>query len=174
MGIGHAQWATPLGAAALAVAIVAGCSTDDADSESSNRGGGESSGQTSVNNAFIVPAYTLSCVLQVDAPAQLTFTAVNGSTTESETLSDISTPAASTVSIDASKAQLEIAPGTSIAAGQPVQNLEESTAPDEPFTVTLQGLEQGVEPGKSFPVTFAFEREGDITFNVAVEACPAT
>lgn len=139
---------------------------------SSNRGGGEQAGQTSVENVFIVPAYEVTCTLQVDAPAQLSFTAINGSATEAETLMSISTPAADSVDIDATAEALTIAPEASIAARQPVENVDEPTAPDQPFSVFLVGLDESVAPGKSVPVTFTFERAGDITLNVGVDPCP--
>ena len=34
------------------------------------------------------------------------------------------------------------------------------------------GLDDSAEPGTSIPVTFTFERAGDITLQVAVDACP--
>ncbi|MDV8003057.1 hypothetical protein [Rhodococcus sp. IEGM 1408] len=163
-----------LASAAMVLALGASgaCASDNEEMASSNRGGGEQDGQTSVENVFIVPAYMISCELQVDAPAQLSFTAINGSATEEETLSMISTPAASSVEIDAPPEALTIAPEASIAAGQPVENLDEPTAPDQPFSAFLVGLDDGVVPGTSVPVTFTFERAGDITLNVAVDACP--
>lgn len=160
-------------ATVLALGALAACGSDDANMSSTNRGGGEESGQTSVENVFIAPAYAVTCELQVDAPAQLSFTAINGSATEVETLSSISTPAADSVEINAPSEALRIAPEASIAAGQPVENLDEITAPDQPFSVFLVGLDESVTPGKSVPVTFTFDRAGDITLNVGVDACPS-
>lgn len=54
-----------------------------------------------------------------------------------------------------------------------MENLDEITAPDQPFSVFLVGLDEGVAPGKSVPVTFTFDRAGDITLNVGVDACPS-
>lgn len=156
----------------LALGVSTACGSDDPDPGSSNRGGGEGSGQTSVENVFIAPAYAIDCALQVDAPAQLSFTAINDSSTEEETLSKISTPAASRVEVDAPADALTIAPEASIAAGQPVENVEDADAPDQPFRVFMFGLDDSVEPGRSVPVTFTFERAGDITLPVAVDACP--
>lgn len=159
-------------AMALALGVSTACSSDDPEPDSTNRGGGETDGQTSVENVFIAPAYAIDCSLQVDAPAQLSFTAVNDSSTEAETLSEITSPAAERVEIDAPAGALEIAPESSIAAGQPVENVEDADAPDRPFRSFMFGLDDSAEPGKSIPVTFTFERAGDITLQVAVDACP--
>lgn len=156
----------------LALGLSTACGADDPDPGSSNRGGGQDSGQTSVENVFIAPAYAIDCTLQVDAPAQLSFTAVNDSSSEDETLSEVSTPAASRVEIVAPPQALTIAPGSSIAAGQPVENVEDVDAPDQPFRAFMFGLNDSAEPGKSIPVTFTFERAGDITLQVAVDGCP--
>lgn len=158
--------------AGLALTL-SGCGTDEPDKGSSNRGGDGQSGDTSVENAYIVPAYTLSCALQVDAPAQLSFTATNNNSVTDETLSQISTPAASSVEIKAPAGALTIAPGATIAAGQPAVNLDERAAANDQVSVSLLGLNADVVPGRSAPVAFTFERAGEIEFNVAVEACPA-
>jgi copper(I)-binding protein len=115
----------------------------------------------------------LSCALQVDAPAQLSFTATNEDSIGDETLSQISTPAASYVEIEAPAGALTIAPGATIAAGQPAVNLDEPPDVNEQIAVSLLGLSADVVPGKSVPVAFTFKRAGEIEFNVAVEACPA-
>lgn len=128
--------------------------------------------ETSVENASIIPAFDTSCALQIDAPAQLSFTATNNSSTTVETLLDISTPAASDVEITAPAQGLRMRPQTSISAGQPIQNTDEPTAPDQPFAVSLRGVKDPVQPGRSVPVEFQFERAGSLTVDVAVDACP--
>lgn len=157
-------------AAALAVAMT-GCSSDDPATSSSNRGGDEASGETTVENVFIAPAYTLACVLQVDAPAQLTFTATNQSSSETEVLTSISSPAAETITIQTANDNLDIAPESRIAVGQPVENIDNPDAPDEPVFAVMEGLTDAIQPGLSVPVTFTFERAGDLTLDVAVDAC---
>jgi copper(I)-binding protein len=161
-----------IAAAGLALTL-GGCGTDDPDKGSSNRGGDGQSGDTSVENAYIVPAYALSCALQVDAPAQLSFTVTNNNSVADETLSQISTPVASSVEIEAPAGALTIAPGATLAAGQPAVNPDEPAAVNDQVSVSLLGLTEGVVPGESVPVAFTFERAGEIEFNVAVEACPA-
>lgn len=161
------------GATAIVLSLgLNACGTDDPDESSSSRGGGKSSGETSVENVFIVPAYTENCAIQVDGPAELKFTATNNSSTETETLAGISTPIAETVEIDATEATRTIGPGETIAGGQPVENLDAPRAPDEPFPVMLIGLDESAAPGVSVPVSFTFQRAGEITLEVGIDACP--
>ncbi len=156
----------------LVLGLSTACGADDPETGSSSRGGGATSGETSVANVFIAPAYAIDCALQVDAPAQLSFTATNNSSTEEESLSEISSPAASRVEIAAPAQALTISPESSIAAGQPVENVQDADAPDQPFSVFMVDLDPGIEPGRSVPVTFTFERAGEITLPVAVDGCP--
>lgn len=129
---------------------------------------------TSVENTYIAPAYDSSCVLQIDAPAHLSFTAINNSSTTIETLRRISTEAAHGVSITAATRTFRIEPRTSIAAGQPIRDFAAPSAPDNTLTVDLRGLKDAVYPGASVPVTFHFDHAGPITLDVAVKACPHT
>jgi len=158
--------------AALSVALVGCGDNEDNDLDSSNRGGDGVAGETSIENAFIIPAYLGSCVLQVDAPAPLTFTVTNNNELETERLLDISTPAAETVTLTGPDGGLEIAPQARVAVCQPVENINQPDAPDQPYLAVLEGLTDDVEPGKSVPVTFTFARAGELTFNVGVDACP--
>ncbi|MFI8567935.1 hypothetical protein ACIGGF_15385 [Rhodococcus sp. NPDC078407] len=96
--------------------------------------------------------------------ATLEFTAVNEAETENDRLLDISSPAATSVTIDATPDQLVIEPATSIAAGQPVQNLDSGDdGTDERFTVTFELADGELAPGTSIPVTFEFERAGSVS-----------
>ncbi|PYE12732.1 uncharacterized protein DUF461 [Williamsia limnetica] len=149
---------------ALAIAL-SGCSENQSDNTAEPA-------DTSIDNAYIVPAFDQSCALQTNAPADLSFTATNNSSTITETLQRISTPAAADVTITAPDSVLAMEPQSSIAAGQPVENTNETAAPDEPFHVTLHGVKNTLQPGKSVPVAFQFERAGTLTINVAVDACP--
>lgn len=161
------------GVALPMVLMSAGCGDDDVARDSSNRGAGTTTESTSVENAFIVPEFARGqCAIQVGDSADLRFTVSNTRSTEAERLLAISTPAADTVRISPN-ATLEILPQTTIAAGQPVENLDNPDAPDEPFTVTLEGLKDGVTPGKAVGVTFEFEKFGPLQMQVSIEACPA-
>jgi hypothetical protein len=142
------------------------------DIDSSNRGSGTDTETTSVENAYIVPRFkATSCAIQVGDSAQLNFIATNNKSTESERLTGITTPAAETVRI-APTATLEIPPRSRIAAGQPVENLDEVNAPDRPFTVTLEDTNDLIQPGTSVEVAFQFDRFGELKLNVPIEACP--
>lgn len=154
----------------ILAAVTAGCALAACDDSESQPPAEHA--ETSVHNAYIVPAYDTSCVLQIDAPAQLSFTAANTSSTTTETLKKISTPAASAVTITAPIGALHMQPRSVIAAGQPIENTDQPAAPDAPFTATLRGLDTIVGPAQSIPVTFEFERAGTITVDVAVDACP--
>lgn len=171
MTVSFARLSSVTFVAALSVGL-AGCGDTVDDVASSNRGGDGVAGETSIENAFVIPAYSESCVLQVDAPAPLTFTIANNSDLEAETLLDISTPAADTVTLTGPEDGLEIAPQTRVAVGQPVENVDDPEAPDQPYLAILEGVTDDVQPGLNIPVTFTFERAGELNFDVGVDACP--
>ena len=149
----------------------AACAVDN-QTESSNRDVGTDSGNTRVENAFIVPKFAPgSCAIQVGDTAELKFTAVNNRHTDAERLIGISTPAANAVVI-APGPSIQIAPGTSIAVGQPIQQPTTPAPPQQPFTVTLQGTTDAVKPATSVNVTFRFDKSGNLDIQVPIEACP--
>lgn len=169
----HRPWRRQFIGMALAttVPMLAAC-LPEPDINSSNRGSGTDTETTSVENAYIVPQFKgTSCAIQVGDSAQLKFTATNNRSAEPERLTGITTPAAEIVRI-APTSTLEIPPRSSIAAGQPVENLGDVTAPDKPFTVTLEGTGDRIQPGIPVDVTFRFEKFGELTLNVPIEACP--
>ena len=99
--------------------------------------------------------------------ATLNFTAINTDSAESDTLVSITSPAASSVTLDATAEQLVVEPGTSIAAGQPVENVGgDGSGADRPFTVAMELTDGELQPGTSVTVTFRFERAGDVTVDV--------
>ncbi|MGE2692331.1 hypothetical protein [Mycolicibacterium pulveris] len=161
------------GAAAGAVLalLAVGCG-GDSEFDSSNRGANSQTEQTSVVNAYIVPRFVPgSCEIQVGDAAALTFTATNNRATEPERLLGIESDAAEAFRI-APNATLEIPPRTSIAAGQPTEDVGRGGGVDEPPSVRIEGLRESARPGTSVDVTFRFERQGDVTMNVPIEACP--
>ncbi|CAG7634532.1 hypothetical protein SIM91_43550 [Rhodococcus opacus] len=104
-----------------------------------------------------------------DAPrpdAALAFTAINTSDTAEDRLVSIDTPAANSVDIDADPATLVLQPQTALAAGQPIEQLEEPAAPDRPITVTVDLIDSRVRPGLTIPMTFTFDKAGSQTFRV--------
>lgn len=154
----------PVATVLLAALLVAGCGSYTT-GESTNRGSGSETTETTVENAFVVPRYLPgSCAIQVGSTAELRFTITNNRPAETERLEGISTPAAETVRITPNP-PIEVAAGTSMAAGQPV-------APGRPFTVTLEGTKDSVQPAHNVDVTFRFEKSGELTMLVPVEACP--
>lgn len=163
--------AAAVGGLVLAAGVAA-CGQDVVTEGSSNRGASSQSAQTSVENAYIVPRFVPgSCAIQVGDVAALRFTVTNNRTAESERLLAISTPVADSVTIEPA-VTMPIGPDTTIAVGQPVEQLAQPPGPDRPFTATLQGIRDTAEPGKSVEMTFRFEDAGDLQMRVAVEACP--
>jgi hypothetical protein len=155
-------------AAAFVLALtVAGC--HDARIGSSNRGSGSHTVLTSVENAYLVPQHIAgNCAIQVGDVARLHFTATNSRATETERLLSITTAVADAVRMTP-ETGLEIPPGSSIAAGQPVKR---SGSDPASFEVTVQGMRQSLSPGMSADVTFRFEKAGAIEVRTPVEACP--
>lgn len=159
-------------ATGLVVGVLAAGCGGDAEIGSSNRGAGSHTEDTTVENAFIIPRFVPgSCAIQVGDAGALTFTVTNNRVTESEQLLGIESPAAEAFRITPS-ATLEIPPETSIAAGQPVEDLAPADGTDEPFTVAVEGLRESARPGTSVDVTFRFENRGDLAMKVPIEACP--
>lgn len=155
--------ARPLLAAVIALGCI-GCGSFTT-GESSNRGSGSESSQTTVENAYIVPRFLPdSCAIQVGDTAELRLTITNNRAGGVERLEAVTTPAAETVRITP-EPPLDVPAGNSIAAGQPV-------AGSEPFTVTLESINDSVIPAHSVDVTFRFQESGDLTMLVPVEACP--
>lgn len=167
-----AAWRRIATAGGTAVLVLAGGCGEDVTIDSSNRGAGSHTQETTVDNAFIVPDFVPgSCEIQIGGDAHLRFTATNNRSTDSESLSGITTEAAQTVRILAG-APVVIPPRSSVAAGQPIEHPGEQTGPDEPFTVAVQGLTESVRPGMSVDVSFRFAKYGDLTLRVPIEACP--
>jgi copper(I)-binding protein len=159
-----------IGCAAMMVLAV-GCGAEEVDN--SSPGVETQTDGTSVENPSIVPnAAPASCVVEVGDVAEIKFTATNNRHNEPERLMSISTEIADAVQIIPGPG-VPIPAGMSISAGQPIEQPASQQALDQPVTVTLQAVNQTVEPGRSVPVTFQFEKFGDLTMDVPVEACPA-
>ncbi|WP_109335528.1 hypothetical protein [Rhodococcus oxybenzonivorans] len=99
--------------------------------------------------------------------ARLAFTVVNTSGSVTDRLVSIESPAAA-VNILAPPGALTLAPGTVLAAGQPIEQLIEPAAPYEPITVALS-VSGGLRPGLTTPFTFVFEVAGTGTVAVPVD-----
>lgn len=157
--------------AALLMFVVGGCGGNPV-LDSSSRGASSQTGETSVENAFIVPRFAPgSCAIQVGNSADLRFTATNNRPGEPERLTGITTGAADAVRMSA-MLPVQIPAKSSIAAGQPIEHPGDAMGPDKPFTVSLWGLRESARPATSVEVTFRFEKFGDLTMRVPIEACP--
>ncbi len=157
--------------AGAALLLVQGCG-EDSEPDSSNRGSGSDTTGTAVENAHIVPQFVAGeCAIQVGGIADLRFTATNNRTVGDERLLAVSTDAAKVVRMTPASG-LMIEPGKRIAVGEP-STTPTAVAPQPP-TVTLDGLDRDARPGTSVTVTFTFQRAGDMTMRVPLEACPAS
>ncbi|WP_280436219.1 hypothetical protein [Nocardia carnea] len=159
-----AWWMAVLTAAALVTGCGAGQEAQTAEHEAAVNGTDGSIGAIDLENVYLQAEAT-------DQPAgytdiRLAFTAVNTSRTESDRLVEIESPAAESVAIQGSGPALELRPQTSIAAGEPIRNLDPSAAPDQPVTVTVRMKDPGGTPGLTFPFDFTFEKAGTLRLPV--------
>lgn len=154
------------GIATLMMSVV-GCGEDPV-LDSSSRGSGSHTADTSVENAYIVPTYVPGrCALQLDAGGAMRFTITNNRPAETERLLGLSTSAAEQARVIGSVA---IPPKSTVSFGQP--NAEPGAGDASGPPVLLDRMDPGLVPATSADVTFHFERAGDLTFPVPVEACP--
>ncbi|MBB2989111.1 hypothetical protein FHR72_000568 [Mycolicibacterium iranicum] len=161
------RYIAPVPLALAAVVPIAGCD-DTSPSGSSNRGSGSLTEGTTVENAFIVPSFLPGhCAIQLDAGAAMRFTVTNGHPAEVEHLSGLSTDATPAASIPVA---VDIPPKSTVGVGQPSAGPED--AGGSLPAVRLSSLDPQLRPGMSAEVTFHFERAGEITMRVPVEACP--
>ena len=105
--------------------------------------------------------------MQVDAGGAMRFTVTNNSPTENERLLGLSTDAAAPARVTADAA---IPPESTVSFGEPNAELNAGDANRPP--VELDRLAPDLVPATSTDVTFHFERAGDVTLPVPVEACP--
>lgn len=153
---------------ALLALLSGGCGSDDPDLESSKRGSGSDTTGTTVENAYIVPAFVPGqCAIQLPLGAELRFTATNGRTGETERLLGLSTDAARQAQPSRS---VDIPPESTVGFG--VDSAEAVDVGGRVPGVRLEELDAALRPAMSTEVTFHFERAGDISVRVPVEACP--
>ncbi|ONM49281.1 hypothetical protein [Nocardia donostiensis] len=103
---------------------------------------------------------------------RLAFTIVNTSETATDRLVSIASPKAS-VNLQAPADTLELRPGTSLAAGEPVEQLATPSAPDEKITVPVTIQDPTLVPGLTAPFDFTFEHAGTITLQVPFDVWTA-
>ncbi|OZD70645.1 hypothetical protein CH272_24885 [Rhodococcus sp. 05-340-1] len=162
--VGSGSMTTAL-AALVTVGALAGCSNDPVIAQ--DTGADEEAGSIELQSVTVqaeLTGATPDSSAAAYGNANLEFTAVNTAGTGTDRLLEISSPAVFSVTIDASADQLVIEPETSIAAGQPVENLDGGDdGTDRPFTVTFELADGELAPGTSIPVTFEFERAGSLS-----------
>ena len=155
---------------AMFAALTVGCGNDP-DRESSNRGSGSDTQNTTVENAYIVPAFVPgSCALQIGGTAKLRFTVTNNRAVGVERLVSVSTDAAKSATVPGA-ANVDIPAGGVLTVGQPQTDLPASGSVTAP-AVTLTELDSDARPATSTPVTFTFDDFGPLELRVPIEACP--
>lgn len=153
---------------ALLALLSGGCGGRDPDLEASNRGSGSDTTATTVENAYIVPAFVPGqCAIQLPLGAELRFTVTNGRPDETERLFGLSTDAAQQAQPFGS---VDIPPESTVGFGEP--SAEAVDAGGRVPGIRLERLDPGLRPAMSTEITFHFERAGDIPMRVPVEACP--
>ncbi|WP_249644676.1 copper chaperone PCu(A)C [Nocardia sputi] len=154
------------------LAIVAGgCADNEGENSSHARGSEGTAGEVTVQNAYLVPALLPgTCVIQYDAPAELSFTATNNAG-EPDRLVGIESPAAGSVRIQADPDELVIAADGALAAGQPVEQPDRPGS-EAPITVDVVELRDWVQPGRNLDMRFTFENAGTVQMAIPVDACP--
>lgn len=139
-------------AAVTITGCAAGQVSQTADQVSSVDGGVGNVGQIGIRNALLATPANGSYAKGADVPVLLWLTNTGLS---SDTLSSVSTSAASSVAIG----------GT--ATLQPQSRMEVGTS--TPVTLTVKGLTDGLSFGTSIPLTFSFATAGNVTVNVPIE-----
>ncbi|WP_378741291.1 hypothetical protein [Nocardia brasiliensis] len=150
----------------LAVACGAGQIAQTAQHRSSINGTNADAGHIALRNVYLSAEPVAEAPTPRYANVTLSFTAVNTSIRITDRLVSITSDAATTVTINADPAALHLPPGTAIAATQPIEQPDNTPAPDEPFTVHVHLAADAVRPAVPVPFTFVFEKAGPATFVV--------
>lgn len=171
--------ATAVALAAAAAISLSACSagqiTQTASQVAAVNGNYANQEDISLRNVHIVYPEGEEYSLEGGGTVALAFTAVNMSEFEPERLVKISTDKAASVTIAGEAGARIIRPLTSLAAGTVNATVTEDGEEIETdiILVTLNDIAEGVYPGLTVPITFTFERSGDITVDAPVDAGPA-
>nr|WP_240945326.1 copper chaperone PCu(A)C [Rhodococcus sp. HNM0569] len=149
-------------------------------------GNSAEAGALALRNVHVVYPADEEYSIEPGGTAQLAFSIVNTSAEQADRLTSISTDYASSVVLGERAGALEI-PSQSTLASYPAESgvasedvlIDDTTGsetdegadlPADVTEVRLVGLQEGVRPGLTFPVTFSFENAGDVTVEVPVDA----
>ncbi|MFD4180602.1 hypothetical protein [Rhodococcus sp. NPDC058514] len=171
--------ATAVALAAAAAISLSACSagqiTQTATQVAAVNGNYANQGDISLRNVHIVYPDSEEYSIEPGGKAALKFTAVNNSEVKADRLTKITTEAAGSVTIAGEVGGRVIDPQTSLGAGvRAATVLDDAEDPTQLILVELNDLNEGVHPGLTVPMTFSFERAGDIVVSVPVDAGPLT
>ncbi|NLG56323.1 MAG: copper chaperone PCu(A)C [Rhodococcus sp.] len=180
--------ALAVGAALTLSACSAGQITQTSHQAAAINGNNANSGHIALRNVHVVYPNAEEYSIEPGGTAILAFTIVNQSNEDDDRLISISSDYAGSVTITEEAGSLTIPAQGALAAaqseGEELADLvdaaeeaqtgttEESPVPVDVLVVKLENLNEGVRPGLTFPVTFTFEKAGDVTIEVPVDAGP--
>lgn len=155
-----------IGCIAAVALLASGCGEDPV-LDSSNRGSGSHTTDTSVENAAIVPSFLDGrCAIQLNTGGELQLSITNSRPEATERLLGVSTDATTLGHV---MTAIDVPPHSTVGIGQP------SAQPDGPSSVSgihLATLDSDLRPAMTADVIFHFLLAGDVTVPVPVEACP--
>ncbi|MFD4293527.1 hypothetical protein ACFWQG_09935 [Rhodococcus sp. NPDC058532] len=171
--------ATAVALAAAAAISLSACSagqiSQTATQVAAVNGNYANQGDISLRNVHIVyPDSASEHSLEAGGTVALAFTAVNESEFQPERLTKITTDKAASVTIAGEVGGRVIKPQTALSAGTPDATVTDDGEQIESdiILVTLNDVAETVRPGLTVPVTFTFERSGEITVDAPVDAGP--
>ncbi|MGA9871221.1 MAG: hypothetical protein WBQ44_08785 [Rhodococcus sp. (in: high G+C Gram-positive bacteria)] len=163
--------AVAAGAALTLTACSAGQVSQTAQQVAAINGNFADVGDISLRNVHVVYPQGEEYSIEPGGKVELGFTAVNNSSESADTLQSISTTAASNVTVGEQPSGTEIEPLTALGAGVVIDNeVEDPGIPLQFITVELNGIGEEVRPGLTIPVTFTFEKAGEVEMLVPVDA----
>lgn len=149
----------------------AGQISQTADQVAAVNGNFADAGSISLRNVHVVYPQTEEYSIEPGGKVELGFLAVNNSPDTADTLTGISTTAASSIAVGEEPGGTEIAPLTALGAGTPIDNqVDDPGIPLQFILVELNGIGEEVRPGLTVPITFTFEKAGDVEVNVPIDA----
>lgn len=170
--------ATAVALAAAAAISLSACSagqiTQTATQVAAVNGNYANQGDISLRNVHIVYPNSAEYSLEPGGKVALAFTAINENESKADRLAKISTDKAKSVTIAGEVGGRIIEPQTAMGAGVPDVTVTDDGKELETdlVAVVLNDIAEGVYPGLTVPITFTFERAGDITVQVPVDAGP--